>query len=570
VAVALSAAENKLQLPKGRKTEVTIPVTAAGLGTAQFAMTLRGGGTPLTQDIAVRVQPSSQSVANRVVRTLPAGGSLTVGTDLLSDVLPGSGSIAVSASPFTALDVPALLKALDRYPYGCTEQTISRAMPLLYVNRLANLEQLAIDDTAGGRVQAALDRILARQGANGSFGLWGVGGDDIWLDAFVGDFLTRARETGQQVPATSFNLMLDRLRNKVVNITAVDKAEAHGIAYALYVLARNGRPIMGDLRYIADNEMKNMPTAMARAHVAAALALLGDRGRARSVFTQAIDALVAERPDMLSRPDYGSKLRDGSGLLTMLAENGGERAEIMRVAAEVDSARNAYRYTSTQEQNWMVMAAQALAKEVETFQLQVNGQARSGAFYRTYRQAELESGPLTITNPGQAPTRVVLTVTGMPLSPEPQVAQGFTIERSIHTMKGQAADWSRLRQNERYVVHLKVTETRGDFGRVMVVDPLPSGLEIENAKLTEGVSVEGLAFTKSDATPVHVESRDDRFVAAFDRSSSPGTRAFSVSYIVRAVTPGRYVHAGAFIEDMYRPDRFGRGASGTVEVQSAR
>ena len=77
------------------------------------------------------------------------------------------------------------------------------------------------------------------------------------------------------------------------------------------------------------------------------------------------------------------------------------------------------------------------------------------------------------------------------------------------------------------------------------------------------------ARTKSDLTPVHMEARDDRYVAAFDRLASQKPE-FSVAYVVRAVTPGRYVHPGAAVEDMYRPDRFGRGASGTVEVLSAR
>jgi alpha-2-macroglobulin len=39
---------------------------------------------------------------------------------------------------------------------------------------------------------------------------------------------------------------------------------------------------------------------------------------------------------------------------------------------------------------------------------------------------------------------------------------------------------------------------------------------------------------------------------------------------VRAVSPGRYVHPAASIEDMYRPDRFGRTAFGTVEIAPAR
>jgi alpha-2-macroglobulin len=42
--------------------------------------------------------------------------------------------------------------------------------------------------------------------------------------------------------------------------------------------------------------------------------------------------------------------------------------------------------------------------------------------------------------------------------------------------------------------------------------------------------------------------------------------SFSVAYIVRAVTPGHYVSLPATIEDMYRPDRFGRTAYGAVDI----
>ena len=33
---------------------------------------------------------------------------------------------------------------------------------------------------------------------------------------------------------------------------------------------------------------------------------------------------------------------------------------------------------------------------------------------------------------------------------------------------------------------------------------------------------------------------------------------FTVAYVVRAVSPGKYVRPQASVEDMYRPDRFGR------------
>ena len=41
---------------------------------------------------------------------------------------------------------------------------------------------------------------------------------------------------------------------------------------------------------------------------------------------------------------------------------------------------------------------------------------------------------------------------------------------------------------------------------------------------------------------------------------------FTVAYVVRAVAPGKYVRPQASVEDMYRPDRFGRTGTENVEV----
>ncbi|HEX9646325.1 MAG TPA: hypothetical protein VGB88_02425, partial [Alphaproteobacteria bacterium] len=59
--------------------------------------------------------------------------------------------------------------------------------------------------------------------------------------------------------------------------------------------------------------------------------------------------------------------------------------------------------------------------------------------------------------------------------------------------------------------------------------------------------------------------RSDRFIAAFDRSAED-ERSFALAYMVRAVTPGRYVHPAAQVEDMYRPHLFARTEEGRAEV----
>ncbi|MEN5082117.1 alpha-2-macroglobulin [Bosea sp. TWI1241] len=572
VVVGAEATRRELTLAAGAKAQMTIPVTAAGIGRASFDVRVSGpNGVGTVQNLAVRVQPSTQTIARRVVRALPGGGSLTVSSDLLADLVPGSGAVSVSVSPVAALDVPAILKALDRYPYGCTEQTISRALPLLVVNRLASMENLALDGSADERVTAAIERVLARQGGNGSFGLWSVGGEDLWLDAFVTDFLTRARERQFAVPQTAFAMALDRLRNAVVNTGDIAKEDSAGIAYALYVLARNGRPVMGDLRYLADNKLDSFASPLARAQIGAALSLLGDRTRGKAAFDSAVVALAAARDDGLSRPDYGSRLRDGAGLMTLVAESEGDRGVLMRASEIVQGARADARFTSTQENLWMAMAAAAVAREAEGMVLTVDGAERKGAFYRTVSAPALEAKPLVIANPGTAAASAVVTVSGIPTVPEPPLAQGFALERTIFTMKGERVDPSRLQQNERYVVALKASEPAARYGRLLLVDPVPAGLEIENAKLTEGASVEGLDWLKQEVSPVHTEARDDRFVAAFERDGGKNQPlSFTVAYIARAVTPGRYVHPAAVIEDMYRPDRFGRTGFGTVDVAPAR
>ena len=566
IVVGLDPALRAIKLEKGKKTSLSIPVTAAGLGMAELDLTLKGGGHSLSQTLRIPLRASAPSIVHRTVRPLPGGQSLTVSNDLLSEFVPQSGAVSVSASPFAALDVPALLTALDRYPYGCTEQTISRAMPLLYVNKLASMESLALDDSAEARIIKAVERVLARQGANGSFGLWSVGGEDIWLDAFVTDFLTRVRERNIAVPQLAFTLALDRLRNKVANADPARSEDSAGLAYAIYVLARNGRPIMGDLRYLVDNKLSEFDSPLAQGQLGAALALLGDRGRAAKVFDAAQKTLMDATEDGSYRPDYGSKLRDSAGLLALLAESQGDKAQIMRVSTVLEGARQAQKYTSTQDQSWMILAAQALAKEAENFSLTVDGTTHRGAFYRTLPAKQLDAKALTLRNDGSADARVILSVSGQPITPEPALEQGYRIERVIHTFDG-AIMAGPLEQNQRYVVVLKVSEPKSRAARLLVVDPLPAGLEIENANLGDGASTEGLVFLGERLAPETTEARDDRFVAAFQRTPSQ-KNTFTIAYITRAVTPGRYVHPAATVEDMYRPEKFGRTGFEMLEITS--
>jgi alpha-2-macroglobulin len=563
-----------VKLAAHQRSAVTIPVTAAGLGAASIDLKLTGPRTEATQHFVIGVTPGSPDLYRRAITPLPPGASQTISSDLLADFIPGTGAVSVAASPFGAIDAPALLQSLERYPYGCSEQTVSRAMPLLYANRLASIEHLAIDPDIDGRVKDSIDRVMSRQDSNGAFGLWSADNatDDLWLDAFVTDFLTRARERSFAVPELGFTQALDRLRNEVVN--AADPSDDAGIplAYGLYVLARNGRPVIGDLRYLADTKLAIFKTPMAQAQIAAALAMLGDRARAGKVFAAALDGLDGERDNGYSRPDYGSRLRDSAAVLALLAEANLEKGALSgdpleRAAHLVDVARNERTYTSTQENNWLVLAAEALAEHSTKSVLTVDGKPVDGAINRKWSGFALATKLITIANTGGSTAEIVTTTSGNPIVREPAASQGYELERTFYKMDGTKVDLKSLAQNERLVVVLKVTEAEARYARLLLVDHLPAGLEIDNPNLVDGGSVDAFGWLKKDVDPDHTEYRDDRFVAAFDRESNQSA-FFNVAYVVRAVAPGHYVYPPATVEDMYRPERFGRTAYGELEVRA--
>ena len=557
-----------IKLAAKQRSSMSLALDAGGAGTAQLDVDIKGPeGLALARHYALDVKAATQILARRSIRTLAKGESLTLTADMFSDLVPGTGSVSLSAGLSTALDAATILKALDRYPHGCSEQITSRALPLLYVNDLAAGAHLATDTEVDQRIKDSIDRLLARQGSNGSFGLWSAGGDDAWLDAYVTDFLTRAREKGFAVPDVLFKSALDRIRNSVVNANEPEKDGGRDLAYGLYVLARNGAAPIGDLRYLADTKLNNLATSIAKSQLAAALALVGDRNRAERVYAAALDSLAPKPVLEFGRVDYGSALRDAAALVSLAGEGNAPRATLTQAVMRVEAARGLTPYTSTQENAWMVLAARALAKE--TLTLDLDGTPVKTALYRSYNAAEMADKPIRITNTGDAPVQAVVSVSGSPITPEPSASNGFKIERNYFTLDGKPADVSKARQNDRFAVVLRVTEAKPEFGHIMVSDYLPAGLEIDNPHLVSSGDTGTLDWIEDGEEPENTEFRDDRFTAAIDRAAD-SKAVFTVAYVVRAVSPGKYVLPQAYVEDMYNPSRYGRTGTGTVEVRTAK
>ncbi|EBA17570.1 hypothetical protein RSK20926_07527 [Roseobacter sp. SK209-2-6] len=541
------------------KAVLELPVEATGLGNPEVKLTLiTSDGTPLSQNFRLPVRANDPVIAATRRLHLAAGSNLHLTDDIFAGMRLGSAQAVVSAGPLARFDVPGLLASLDQYPYGCTEQVTSKALPLLYLSSVAKSIGMGAQPRVRDRVDAAIRKILTRQASNGAFGLWRAESGDFWLDAYASDFLSRARRQGYEVPDQAFTRAMDNLRNRI-NYAPDFDAGGEDLAYALLVLAREGAASMSDLRYYADVKAKDLGSPLAAAQLGAALASYGDQRRADRLFARAGEMLRGARAEgPVWRADYGTNRRDAAGVLALVVEASSDAIDRDALA---DLLGQNSRNSSTQEASWTLMAAHALIKNPEDSGLLINGRPTEGPFLRLDAGRTAEE-PLLSSASGAA-TEVTLTTLGVPEIPPTASGYGYTIERHHYSLEGELLEQQSFAAGDRFVTVIRVQPHENVGARLMINDPLPAGVEIDNPNLLRSGDLRALDWL-SLSEAEHAEFRSDRFLAAVD---ARGRGVITLAYIARAVSPGDFHHPAALVEDMYRPSYRAHTDAGRIRVR---
>jgi len=554
--VTLGDVPATVDLGEKGKQVVAVPVSAGNEGVQQVTVTLTTpDGKALTKVLTLPVMRGDPEVVRVSRFDLAKGQTFAFDDAVLAGYLPGARA-TLAIGPLARLNAPGLLASLDRYPYGCTEQMTSKAMPLLYFDEVAQAMSLPWSDDVRGRVQQAVAEILTNQGSEGGFGLWAPGSGDMWLDAYVTDFLSRAKARGFDVPDAAFRMALDNLRNEV-NFAADFDYGGEALAYALMVLAREGAAAIGDLRYYADVKGDAFATPTAMAQLGAALAAYGEQTRADAMFARAAAALDAATGDVeqVLRADYGTGYRDAAAVLTLAVEAGSNAVDREALTDRIATSG----ILSTQESIWALLAANALIDRPDVAGVTLDGVPAEGPLVQ---MRALGAAPVAVAN-GGADTTLTVTTFGVPEGTEGASGNGYAIARSYYAMDGTPVDASSVKVGTRMIAVLEVTPFGRGEARLMVADPLPAGFEIDNPNLMTAGSVPALDGLGLLDSVTHAEYRQDRFLAAVDRmDNSP----FRLAYVVRAVSPGKFRHPAASVEDMYRPDFRAVGETGRVSV----
>ena len=210
----------------GGSARVDWLVRVTAPGAASVRLTATG---PAHGDAIERTYP----VVPHGVEALVARAGKMVGTEVsfaldLPARAEGSTELRVQVAPSLAVTMLDALPYLVDYPYGCTEQTLSRFLPAVVVAKTLNDFGLSAEDALGrvfGGIESdlvdatqpggakrrknleRLDEIVAQglrrlydlQHADGGWGWWSHGESDHWMSAYVVWGLTLAEEAGVEV-----------------------------------------------------------------------------------------------------------------------------------------------------------------------------------------------------------------------------------------------------------------------------------------------------------------------------------------------------------------------------------
>ncbi|MGY0504360.1 alpha-2-macroglobulin family protein [Luteimonas sp. e5] len=585
-----SGAAQSVSLDQGARRSVSFPVSAtAGHAVGKVIVTAEGGGQRLRREYELPVRAAWPAVLRQRNASASGGASLRFDPALAEGLMPGSVDARMVVGVLPPLPFAASLQGALEYPYGCTEQTVSRGYAALQLDA-ATAQALGVKPLADAErrryMEGSFGRLASMQSASGAFTQW-AGPDSRsspFLTAYTAEFLLDAREAGFAIPESMLQKSLERMSEDLLsggagNFYQYDREERDHMrfayhAYAGYVLARLNRAPLGVLRTLYDNRRGESLTGLPLVRLGIALQLQGDRARAQKAIAE---GLAKPYPDKRWFSDYGSAIRDQAMMLAILRERGitrsGEEARFSRLGELIDQrrAQGGWLWLSTQEQNALARMGKALLDGEDG---RVSGHWRFGSerdavaprvsTARRFDLAALRAGDGFDIAAGDGRFHVSYEVAGVPMQAPAGNNPDLEVTRRYFRTDGREWNADTLKEGDALLVMVEI-RSKVQMPNALLTELLPAGLEVENLNLGDNrtwadVAIDGVSLNERGraAQIEHEEFRDDRYVAAL--RVPPGDRA-RVFYLVRAVSPGRFAVPPPLVEDMYRPTLRGIGRS---------
>lgn len=469
--------------------------------------------------------------------------------------LAGTRSAFLEVSTVPDLNLTERLEELLRYPYGCIEQTTSKAFPQLFVGDLVSLTE-EMKERIRVNISAAQDRLLLFQTSDGGLSYWPGGSTSKFGSVYALHFLAEAKARGYVSNENLLNKLIvynERLCNEWYNSS--DGADEYLQAYRLYVLAKLGSAQIG-----AMNRLKsNVPSGSARWWLAGAYALAGKVDIGKQI---ANDPTVNNEYVYLPST-FGSSHRYSSITGIVLSELDLSSAARNVVQPLVKVVGDSRRYMSTQSTAFALIALSKVfggSDKQLVVDVSIGGKLHQVRTAKTIHRIDFDAnleGDVSVRSQGE---RVFVRVvqTGTPISAiASAVAEGMNFRVRYHDDEGNSIDVSELVQGTEFWVEFKVKDSFERNMRNMALDfRLPCGWEIVDDKHSSLSSTSRYDYR---------DIRDDRANIFF-----PMRRNYERTYRLRlhASFVGAYYLPSIYTGEMYDGDTDCYLGSSVVRVVS--
>lgn len=230
------------------QTRLSWPVKVHLAGTAKIKLTASGTEYADALEQQLPVRPFAYRaffVRNGVLKDQLAAKQFPI--KLSPDAQTSGGSFSLSLAPSTIGPVLGDFSNLIEYPYGCTEQTMSRLEPSVVAMSLHGKlnSPLAAEDLAKFQTvyNLAITKLYSYQHPDGGWGWWKEDKSNPYLTAKVLEGMFKLRELAFGVDSTRIEQALPFLSSQSEQLFAQpwDRENAIDHAYIEYVLSLYGR-----------------------------------------------------------------------------------------------------------------------------------------------------------------------------------------------------------------------------------------------------------------------------------------------------------------------------------------
>jgi hypothetical protein len=579
----------RLTVPAQRAERVEWPLRVLGAGETPLRVWAQGEG--LQDALQLRIPSQPLGAVHRFFQTgrLQEDG-LELPLDWPATWVPGSRHLHLELAASPAAELLGPLDYLVQFPYGCTEQTLSRFLPALAVAQAG--EQLGLSlrlptlERLPRVVRAGLQRLEESQNYDGGWGWWAYDTSNPYLTAYILQGYHLAQAAGYALKEWRVRRALEYLAGQPFQRLSPDLR-----AFVAYSLA-----LWDPALVTAELPPPPQLSTFGLAYRGLAALQRGQRDLAQAALEEGLQRRqrdpqgrwfipAASAPPAGERPTYDD-LEVAGPLLQLAVRLQDGRAGEIATALLQQRQDNRWRTTKATADALLGLVAHYQAQQQQQpgpRQVRVQDGV-SGA-----QLAQWQAGPqdprqvldwddaevsnlrrLRLEKSGPGP--LYYSLRGEAFLPElpPPDSQGFTVSRRYFRLQPQPQANGEIRYREQLlrpgeavrageVLLARLTvEAERDSHYVVIEDPLPSGAEITSR------DPRGLAADYWwDWFWAHQENRDDR-VAFFSTELKRGRHEFV--YLFRPEIPGQFQVAPALVEEMYDPSRYGRSAGQALKV----